>query len=74
MKLCGKKQLSLNDDEVYISSDYDLILPLVERFIQDNNYITLNALSDIIDYGKNNGYSFKPLTNDTKMVTHRVVN
>lgn len=39
-----------------------------------NNHKTLNALSDIIDYGLQNGYVFRKITNDTKMVTHSVNN
>lgn len=37
------------------------------------NY-TANAISDIIHYGKNNGYSFEVITMDTPMVTQRVNN
>lgn len=40
----------------------------------ENNYYTLNALSDIIQYGKQNGYSFKKITMDTPMITHRIAN
>ena len=35
---------------------------------------TVNALRDIIRYGKNNGYSFKAITNDTPVVRHGVNN
>ncbi len=38
------------------------------------NTKTLNALSDIIDYGIENGYSFKRITENTPMVTHSVQN
>jgi len=38
------------------------------------NYITLNALSDIIRYGKNSGYNFLPLSSDVPMVMHAVNN
>ena len=38
------------------------------------NTKTLNALSDIIDYGLKNGYTFKPITKDTPMVTHHINN
>ncbi len=34
------------------------------------NTKTLNALSDIIDYGLANGYTFEKITKDTPMVTH----
>ena len=54
--------LVANRDNVVLMHDFD------------NNYITLEALSDIIDYGKANGYSFRAISNDTRMVTHRVVN
>lgn len=35
------------------------------------NTKTLNALASIIDYGINNGYTFKNITANTPMVTHR---
>lgn len=38
------------------------------------NTKTLNALRDIIHYGKNNGYTFDKITGTTPMVTHRVNN
>ena len=38
------------------------------------NTKTLNALSDIIDFGLANGYTFKSITMDTPMVTHHVNN
>lgn len=38
------------------------------------NTKTLNALSDIIDYGLENGYTFKAITSDTPMVKHGVNN
>ena len=39
-----------------------------------NNKKTINALRDIIHYGKNNGYNFEKITESTPMVTHRVNN
>lgn len=39
-----------------------------------NHRATVNALSDIIRYGKNNGYTFKAITNDTPVVRHGVNN
>lgn len=39
-----------------------------------HNHKTLEALSDIIDYGLQNGYVFRKITDDTKMVTHSVNN
>lgn len=38
------------------------------------NTKTLNALLDIIDFGINNGYTFKAITQSTPMVTHGVNN
>ena len=35
---------------------------------------TVNALKNIIKYGKNNGYSFKAITSDTPVVRHKVNN
>lgn len=40
----------------------------------ENNYKTLNALRDIIHYGKNNGYSFSNITSTTPQVKHSVNN
>ena len=40
----------------------------------ENNYYTLNAIRDIIRYGKENGYVFKKITDSTPMVHHKVVN
>lgn len=39
-----------------------------------NNKKTINALKNIINYGKNNGYNFEKITEDTPMITHRVNN
>lgn len=39
-----------------------------------NNYKTLNALRDIIDYGIENGYTFAALDMNTPLVRHRVNN
>ena len=38
------------------------------------NTKTLNALSDIIDYGINNGYTFSSINESTPMITHSVNN
>ena len=35
---------------------------------------TVNALEAIIDYGLQNGYVFRKITDETKMVTHSVNN
>lgn len=40
----------------------------------ENNYKTLNALRDIIQYGKNNGYTFSNITSSTPPVRHGVAN
>lgn len=40
----------------------------------ESNYKTLNALSDIIDYGKANGYEFLAIDMSTAMVRHSVNN
>ena len=40
----------------------------------ENNYKTLNALSDIIDYGLANGYTFLPIDMSTPLVVHGVNN
>lgn len=38
------------------------------------NTKTLNALKDIIKYGKDNGYTFDKIKSDTPMITHKVAN
>ena len=48
------------------------IIVLIHDF--ENNYKTLNAISDIIDYGKKNGYEFLTIDMTTKMVKHPVNN
>ena len=40
----------------------------------EGNYKTLNALRNIIKYGKSNGYSFAGITMSTPQVRHSVVN
>ena len=40
----------------------------------ENNYYTLNALRDIIHYGKNNGYTFSNITSITPQVKHKIAN
>ncbi len=40
----------------------------------ENNYKTLNALSDIIDYGHKNGYTFLAIDMTTPLVRHGVNN
>lgn len=40
----------------------------------ESNYYTLNALRDIIHYGKNNGYTFSNITDTTPQIKHRIAN
>ena len=40
----------------------------------ESNYYTLNALRDIIHYGKNNGYTFSNITETTPQIKHRIAN
>ena len=40
----------------------------------ENNFKTLNALSDIIDYGLANGYKFLSIDMSTPLVRHSVNN
>lgn len=40
----------------------------------DNNYKTIDALKDIIDYGKINGYSFEKLTSTSEEIRHKIQN
>ena len=42
--------------------------------MHDVKYATRDAIRDIIRYGKQNGYTFRKITDDTAMVTHRVNN
>lgn len=63
----------------------DVIYNSVTSHLKDGNNIvlmhdaaskqtTVDALSDIIDYGKQNGYTFAKITKDTEMYHHRVRN
>lgn len=54
--------LSMNGQNVVLMHDFS------------GNKKTLNALSDIIDYGLNNGYRFERITSSTPMVIHHVYN
>lgn len=54
--------LSLNQANVVLFHDYE------------HNYKTLDAIGDIIDYGKENGYQFLTIDMSTAMVTHKVNN
>ena len=39
-----------------------------------SNNKTINALNDIINYGKNNGYTFEAINDETPTIHHRVNN
>ncbi len=64
-------------EQVYYSVTKDLgknkaNIVLMHDF--ENNYKTLNALSDIIDYGKQNGYTFSAIDMTTALFVHSVNN
>ena len=40
----------------------------------ENNYKTLDALRDIIKYGKEHGYTFDKITTNTKQIKHGIAN
>lgn len=40
----------------------------------EGNYYTLNALRQIIQYGKRNGYTFANITESTPQIKHRIAN
>lgn len=68
---------SNTSDEVYRSVVNNLSknranIVLLHDF--ESNYKTLNAISDIIDYGKANGYEFLAIDMTTAMVRHSVNN
>mgnify|MGYP002627220685 CR=1 FL=1 len=54
--------LSKDKDNVILLHDYE------------ENYRTLDALEDIIDYGLQHGYEFRAIDMSTPMVKHRVNN
>lgn len=56
------KRLSKNKPNMVLMHDFS------------GNTKTLNAIRDIIQYGKNNGYTFEAIGNDTPMITQRVAN
>lgn len=66
-----------NKDQVYRNVTKNLVrnrsnVVLMHDF--SNNTKTLNALRAIIQFGKQNGYTFRAITKDTPMVTHHVNN
>jgi len=74
---CGDAGGSKNSQDVYKNvvnylSHNQTNVVLMHDF--QNNYKTLNALRDIIDYGINNGYTFAALDMNTPLVRHRVFN
>lgn len=56
------KKLSKDKTNVVLMHDYE------------NNYKTLEAIRDIIRYGKDNGYTFEVITSNTPRVVHHVNN
>ena len=44
-KLLGKKELSLNDNEIYISSNLESMIPTIEGFLKENNEIIIDGKS-----------------------------
>ena len=66
-----------NKDAVYRNVTKNLMrnrnnVVLMHDFSGNNK--TLDALRAIIQYGKKNGYIFRPITSDTPMITHPVYN
>nr|WP_302661353.1 ABC transporter permease [uncultured Clostridium sp.] len=47
-KLLGKKELSLNDNEIYISSNLESMIPTIERFLKENNEIIIGEKTYVI--------------------------
>lgn len=74
---CGDAGSSKNSGDVYKNvvnylNHNQTNVVLMHDF--QNNYKTLNALRDIIDYGIENGYTFAALDMNTPLVRHRVNN
>lgn len=68
---------SRNSSDVYNSVVNNLSLNRANIVLMhdfENNNKTLNALSDIIDYGLANGYKFLPIDMTTPLITHKVNN
>ena len=62
-------------DGVYSNVVYNISLNRENVVLMhDIKYTTVNALRDIIRFGKNNGYTFSKITYDTVMITHGVNN
>ena len=56
------KRLSKNGRNIVLMHDFS------------GNNKTINALENIIEYGKKNGYTFKPITANTRMLRHGINN
>lgn len=41
-ELLGEKSLELKDDEIYIASNFDNLIPTIERFFKENNEVVIN--------------------------------
>lgn len=41
-ELLGKEPLDLKDDELYIASNYDNLIPTIKRFFAENNEVVIN--------------------------------
>ena len=42
-KLLGKKELQLNNDEIYLASNSESMIPTIERFFKENNQIIIDG-------------------------------
>lgn len=42
-ELLGEEPLDLKEDEIYISSNYDNLIPTIERFFEENNQVEING-------------------------------
>ena len=42
-KLLGKKELQLNNDEIYLASNSESMIPTIERFLKENNQIIIDG-------------------------------
>ncbi len=73
---CGDASGSYTASDVYYNTINNLNdktnIVLMHDF--ESNYKTLNALRDIITYGKNNGYTFARITEATPKIRHGINN
>ena len=64
-----------NADDVYYNVVSNLSINKINVVLMhDTKSITANALSDIIDFGKKNGYTFNKIDMNTYMIRHGVNN